>query len=166
MTVPSRRPPIVTCWIWARPWMVAWAFSLAAAGIFPALVWVLYPARRESIWLYVVLAAVIIWMHRANLRRLAAGTENRFERARILGITVAELLRESSLGRPLPRRHQPDPIASDQWVELGRLAANLNQLQRAINRGQAEDVPVALVEELRCLLHEVRQALVGKAGAA
>ena len=88
------------------------------------------------------------------------------ERARILGITVAELLRESSLGRPLPRRHQPDPIASDQWVELGRLAANLNQLQRAINRGQAEDVPVALVEELRCLLHEVRQALVGKAGAA
>ena len=88
------------------------------------------------------------------------------ERARTLGITVAELLRASALGRPLPRRHQPDPIASDQWVELGRLAANLNQLQRAINRGQAEDVPVALVEELRCLLHEVRQALVGNAGAA
>ena len=62
--------------------------------------------------------------------------------------------------------HQPDPIASDQWVELGRLAANLNQLQRAINRGQTEGVPVALVEELRRLLHDVRQALVGKAGAA
>jgi len=88
------------------------------------------------------------------------------DRARALGITVAELLREAALGRPLPRRHQPDPIASDQWVELGRLAANLNQLQRAINRGQTEGVPVALVEELRRLLHDVRQALVGKAGAA
>ncbi len=88
------------------------------------------------------------------------------DRARSLGITVAELLREAALGRPLPRRHQPDPIASDQWVELGRLAANLNQLQRAINRGQTEGVPVALVEELRRLLHDVRQSLIGKAGAA
>ena len=51
-------------------------------------------------------------------------------------------------------------------VELGRLAANLNQLQRAINRGQAEGVPAALVEELRQLLHEVRQALVGRAACA
>ncbi len=88
------------------------------------------------------------------------------DRARFLGITVAELLREAAHGRPRPPRHQPDPIASDQWVELGRLAANLNQLQRAINRGQTEGVPVALVEELRRLLHDVRQALVGKAGAA
>jgi glycerol-3-phosphate acyltransferase PlsY len=54
--------------------------SVVAAAIFPALVWVLYPARRESIWLYALLAGVIIWMHRANLRRLAAGTENRFGR--------------------------------------------------------------------------------------
>jgi len=54
--------------------------SVVAAGVFPALVWVLYPARREDIWLFVLLAAVIIWMHRANLRRLAAGTENRFGR--------------------------------------------------------------------------------------
>lgn len=88
------------------------------------------------------------------------------ERARSLGITVAELLREAALGRPIPHRLQPDPIASDQWVELGRLAANLNQLQRAINRGQAEGVPVALLEELRQLLHEVRQALVGRAACA
>lgn len=54
--------------------------SVIAAGVFPGLVWLLYPARRESIWLYMVLAAVIIWMHRANLRRLRAGTENRFGR--------------------------------------------------------------------------------------
>jgi glycerol-3-phosphate acyltransferase PlsY len=40
----------------------------------------LYPGQRGSIWLYLLLAAVIIWMHRANLRRLLAGTENRFGR--------------------------------------------------------------------------------------
>ncbi|MEZ4411973.1 MAG: glycerol-3-phosphate 1-O-acyltransferase PlsY [Gemmatimonadales bacterium] len=54
--------------------------SVIATGVFPLLVWVLYPARRESIWLYVALAAVIIWMHRSNIRRLMAGTENRFGR--------------------------------------------------------------------------------------
>lgn len=54
--------------------------SVLATGAFPALVWVLYPARRDGIWLYIGLAAVIIWMHRANLRRLASGTENRFGR--------------------------------------------------------------------------------------
>ncbi len=88
------------------------------------------------------------------------------ERARALGITVAQLLREAALGRPLPRRLQPDPIASDQWVELGRLAANLNQLQRAINRGQVDGVSGGEIEALRRLLHEVRQALVGRVGVA
>ncbi len=69
--------------VWA---VIVWASgyvslgSVVAAGIFPALVWLFYPARRDGIWLYLVLAAVIIWMHRANLRRLAAGTENRFGR--------------------------------------------------------------------------------------
>lgn len=88
------------------------------------------------------------------------------ERARALGIPVSELLRQTALGRAVTARLQPDPIAADQWVELGRLAANLNQLQRAINRGQAEGVPAALVEDLRRMLHEVRQALVGKAESA
>ena len=54
--------------------------SVVATGVFPALVWFLYPARRDGIWLFVALAAGIIWMHRANLRRLVAGTENRFGR--------------------------------------------------------------------------------------
>jgi len=69
--------------LWA---VIVWASgyvslgSVIAVGVFPALVWALYPARRESIWLYIALAAVIIWMHRGNLKRLAAGTENRFGR--------------------------------------------------------------------------------------
>jgi acyl phosphate:glycerol-3-phosphate acyltransferase len=52
--------------------------SIVAAAVFPVLVHVLYPGRREHLWVYVALAAVIIWMHRANIRRLLAGTENRF----------------------------------------------------------------------------------------
>ena len=54
--------------------------SIVAAGLFPGVVWFLYPERRPTIWIYVALAAVIIWMHRANIGRLLAGTENRFGR--------------------------------------------------------------------------------------
>ena len=69
-----------------------------------------------------------------------------------------------TLAKGVPVEHNEQLVS--RAVELGRLAANLNQLQRAINRGHTEGVPVALVEELRRLLHDVRQALVGKAGAA
>ena len=54
--------------------------SIVAAGLFPGAVWLLYPERRPTLWIYVLLAAVIIWMHRANIRRLRMGTENRFGR--------------------------------------------------------------------------------------
>jgi glycerol-3-phosphate acyltransferase PlsY len=67
--------------IWALlVWLTGYVSlgSIVAAAVFPVLVHVLYPARREHLWVYVALAAVIIWMHRANLRRLLAGTENRF----------------------------------------------------------------------------------------
>jgi len=52
--------------------------SIVAAAVFPVLVHAMYPARREHLWVYVALAVVIIWMHRANIRRLLTGTENRF----------------------------------------------------------------------------------------
>jgi acyl phosphate:glycerol-3-phosphate acyltransferase len=54
--------------------------SVTAAALFPAAVWMLYPDRRSTIWIYLALAAVIVWMHRTNIRRLMAGTENRFGR--------------------------------------------------------------------------------------
>jgi len=54
--------------------------SVAAAALFPPAVWMLYPDRRPTIWIYLLLAVVIIWMHRANIARLRAGTENRFGR--------------------------------------------------------------------------------------
>lgn len=54
--------------------------SMAGAVTLPLAAWFLYPGRRELIWLDVLLAAAIIWFHRANIRRLLNGTENRFGR--------------------------------------------------------------------------------------
>ncbi len=54
--------------------------SIAAAIALPPLVWVLHPDRRDLTWLFVALAALVVVTHRANLRRLLAGTESRFGR--------------------------------------------------------------------------------------
>ena len=55
--------------------------SIAAAAVFPVAVLVLEPPRRpEILWLDVAVALAIIWFHRANIRRLLNGTENRFGR--------------------------------------------------------------------------------------
>jgi glycerol-3-phosphate acyltransferase PlsY len=56
--------------------------SVLAAGLFPLADWLLHPGRRSTITLVIdiALAAFIIWKHRANIRRLLAGTENRFGR--------------------------------------------------------------------------------------
>ncbi len=56
--------------------------SITAAAAFPAAVYLLYPGRRETMGVYVGLAALIVFMHRANIRRLLAGTESRFGRRR------------------------------------------------------------------------------------
>ena len=52
--------------------------SVSAAVAFPVLVAVLYPGRPEALWVAVAVAAFVIFNHRSNLRRLAAGTEARF----------------------------------------------------------------------------------------
>jgi glycerol-3-phosphate acyltransferase PlsY len=55
--------------------------SIAAAAVFPlAVLLVDRPERWEMFWLDVAVAAAIIWLHRANIRRLLNGTENRFGR--------------------------------------------------------------------------------------
>jgi len=54
--------------------------SIVAAAIFPVAAEILQPTRRSTLWLEVGLAALIIWMHRANIGRLLKGTENRFGR--------------------------------------------------------------------------------------
>lgn len=54
--------------------------SIAAAAVLPLAVYLLYPGSRHLVWLDAVVAALIIWFHRANIGRLLRGTENRFGR--------------------------------------------------------------------------------------
>ncbi len=55
--------------------------SMVAAMFLPVLLWVLHPAARPAIWFVGALSALVIWLHRANIARLRAGTERRFGRA-------------------------------------------------------------------------------------
>ncbi len=56
--------------------------SIIAAALLPLSVWVLHPASRNLVAVDALVAAGIIWLHRANIRRLLAGTEHRFGRRR------------------------------------------------------------------------------------
>jgi glycerol-3-phosphate acyltransferase PlsY len=54
--------------------------SLGAAVMLTPAVYLLHPERRSMIWLFAGLAGAIVIFHRANIRRLLTGTENRFGR--------------------------------------------------------------------------------------
>jgi len=58
---------------------VSLASIVGAAGL-PFAVYFMYPGRREVVWIDALVAAAIIWFHRANIRRLLSGSENRFGR--------------------------------------------------------------------------------------
>lgn len=52
--------------------------SMIAALALPVAAWLLHPGQRGLIWIQVLVALAIVWLHRANIQRLLAGTENRF----------------------------------------------------------------------------------------
>jgi glycerol-3-phosphate acyltransferase PlsY len=52
--------------------------SLAAALLFPLWVWLTERGQPYTVWAAVVLALLLMYAHRANIRRLREGTENRF----------------------------------------------------------------------------------------
>ncbi|MGH7593247.1 MAG: glycerol-3-phosphate 1-O-acyltransferase PlsY [Gemmatimonadales bacterium] len=54
--------------------------SIVAAVTLPVAIWLLQPSRREMVLWFAALAVAIIWLHRANIRRLWNGTEHRFGR--------------------------------------------------------------------------------------
>jgi glycerol-3-phosphate acyltransferase PlsY len=67
--------------VWAATlWLTGYVSvaSLLAAATFPVWVRLTVPATPATFWAAVVLAALIVVSHRANVRRLLAGTENRF----------------------------------------------------------------------------------------
>jgi len=54
--------------------------SMLAAVLLPPAVYLLHPERRDLVWVFALIAALIVFFHRANIKRLAAGTEHRFGR--------------------------------------------------------------------------------------
>lgn len=74
--------PILVCLgIWAAVVFSSGYVSLGsilAALAYPGLVYWLTPAQRPFILIHVAIALALVWFHRANIKRLVAGTENRF----------------------------------------------------------------------------------------
>lgn len=57
--------------------------SVVSALSLPAAILILHPERsHDLVAVIAVLVLVVLWMHRANIRRLMTGTENRFGRDR------------------------------------------------------------------------------------
>jgi glycerol-3-phosphate acyltransferase PlsY len=56
--------------------------SITAALVLPPAVFLFHPELRSVVWLFALLALLIVFFHRGNLRRLASGTEHRIGRKR------------------------------------------------------------------------------------
>lgn len=72
-------------------------------------------------------------------------------------VTRGEWLRRAALSAP--PRIVPE-LNQQAWLELSRLAANLNQLSRAVNEGRLER-PLVDLAELRQQVQKLRQQLLG-----
>jgi glycerol-3-phosphate acyltransferase PlsY len=87
VVLPLALLPLVTVWLLTLgiTGYVGLATCLAALSIVPAAFWLAPPAMLEMYLAFsVTLAAMVLFAHRSNLMRLARGTENRFDRARVL----------------------------------------------------------------------------------
>ena len=80
-----------------------------------------------------------------------------------MGMPPAQWLREAALSRRLPSPPVP-PINREQYAELARLAANLNQLTRLANEGRPVTVADALLQRLAGEVGRLRLALIGAGG--
>ena len=75
-------------------------------------------------------------------------------------MTAAQWLREAALSRRLPSPPAPE-INREQYAELARLSANLNQLAHAANSGQPIIVSDAILQALTAEVKRLRLALLG-----
>lgn len=76
--------PMIVVWVLtliASGW-VGLATILAALSLVPAFVY--WGDSAYAVWFGVILAGFIVLMHQSNIRKLIAGTENRFERIRFV----------------------------------------------------------------------------------
>jgi hypothetical protein len=84
-------------------------------------------------------------------------------KAEQMGMTPAQWLREAALSRRLPLPPVP-AINREQYAELARLSANLNQLAKLANSGQPVAVADALLQRLAGEVGRLRLALIGIGG--
>ena len=54
----------------------------------------------------------------------------------------------------------PHPLAREQWQELARVGANLNQIAAAINAARLAGAALSDLDDLRAVLVDVRSALL------
>ena len=80
-----------------------------------------------------------------------------------MGLTPAQFLRHTALTRRLPSPPVP-AVNRDEYVNLGRLANNLNQLVRRANEGKPVVLTPPFVKLLRTEINRLRQALLGTGG--
>ena len=80
-----------------------------------------------------------------------------------MGMTPAQWLRAAALSSRLPAPPVP-AINREQYAELARLAANLNQLTRLANEGRPVTVADALLQRLAGEVGRLRLALIGAGG--
>jgi len=68
--------PVWAVCLWATGYVSL--SSIVVAGVFPVLVLLTPHAGPPAVIASIGLAALIVYSHRGNIRRLLAGTENRF----------------------------------------------------------------------------------------
>jgi hypothetical protein len=82
------------------------------------------------------------------------------DKATAMGMSPAGWLRAAALDRRLPSPPVP-AINREQYAELARLAANLNQLARTANEGRVVSLNSALLHQVETELSRLRLALIG-----
>ena len=83
-------------------------------------------------------------------------------KAETMAMAPAQWLREAALTRRLPSP-PVSAINREQYAELARLSANLNQLTRLANEGERVTVATALLVRLRSEVGRLRLELIGAA---
>ena len=79
-------------------------------------------------------------------------------------VTPAHWLRQAALSRRLPSP-PATAINREEYANLARMAANLNQLARAANEGRSVVVNDGLMKQLTAEVGRLRLALIGAGGS-
>jgi hypothetical protein len=85
-------------------------------------------------------------------------------KADAMSVTPAQWMRQAALSRRLPLPPVP-AINRQEYADLARLAANLNQLARAGNEGRNVVINDSLIEGLRAEVNQLRLGLLGMKGS-